>query len=313
MDNICHTLVGVAAARAGLNAKTRLATATLAISANLPDIDVLAFATGVPPVALRRGWTHGVLAQLLLPLLFAFVMRAWSQRKGPPADLRWLIALSYIGVFSHVFLDYLNTYGVRLLMPFSPEWFYGDAVFIVDPWLWLALGIGTFFSRGGPSTRTDAARSGRSQRAPARAGLAIATLYIAAMLLSAQAARAIVEQRWIEAVGSPPLKLMVGPVPINPLRKSIIVDAGDRYLRGSFAWYPRDLRFDPRDVPKNDRSPLVERARQQEPDFDAILLWSRFPYWRIEPDGDTTRVLLNDLRFPERQATFGATTTLRLR
>ena len=298
MDNICHTLVGVAAARAGLNAKTRLATATLAISANLPDIDVLAFATGIPPVALRRGWTHGVLAQLLLPLLFALVMRSWSQRKGPPADLRWLIALSYIGVFSHVFLDYLNTYGVRLLMPFSPEWFYGDAVFIVDPWLWLALGIGTFFSR-------------RSRRAPARAGLAIATLYIATMLLSAHAARAIVEQRWVEAVGSPPLKLMVGPVPINPLRKSIIVDAGDRYLRGTFAWYPRDLRFDTHDIPKNDRSPLVERARQQEPDFDFILLWSRFPYWRIEPDGGTTRVLLNDLRFPERQATFGASTTVR--
>ena len=298
MDNICHTLVGVAASRAGLNAKTRLATATLAISANLPDIDVLAFATGIPPVALRRGWTHGVLAQVVLPLVLALVMRAWSQRKGPPADLRWLIALSYIGVFSHVFLDYLNTYGVRLLMPFSPDWFYGDAVFIVDPWLWLALGIGTFFS-------------GRGHRAPARAGLAIATLYIATMLVSARAARAIVEQRWIEAMGSPPLKLMVGPVPVNSLRKTIIVDAGDRYLRGSFSWYPRDLRFDPRDVPKNDRSPLVERARQQEPDFDAILLWSRFPYWRFEPNGDATRVLLNDLRFPQRQATFGATTTLR--
>ena len=298
MDNICHTLLGVAASRAGLNAKTRLATATLAISANLPDIDVLAFATGIPPVALRRGWTHGVLAQLVLPLLFALVMRAWAQRKGPPADLRWLIALSYIGVFSHVFLDYLNTYGVRLLMPFSSEWFYGDAVFIVDPWLWLALGIGAFFSR-------------RGHRAPARAGLAIATLYIAAMLVSARVARSIVEQRWVDAIGSPPLKLMVGPVPFNPLRKTIIVDGGDRYLRGTFAWYPRDLRFDPRDVPKNDRSPLVERARQQEPDFNAILVWSRFPYWRFEPGGGTTTVLLNDLRFPERQTTFGASTTLR--
>ena len=311
MDNICHTLVGVAVSRAGLNAKTRLATATLAISANLPDVDVLAFATGIPPVALRRGWTHGVLAQLVLPLLFALVMRAWALRKGPPADLRWLIGLSYVGVLSHVFLDYLNTYGVRLLMPFSNEWFYGDAVFIVDPWLWLALGVGTFFSR--PSTRSPdhAARSGQARRAPARAGLAIATLYIATMLLSAHAARAIVEQRWVDAVGSPPLKLMVGPVPINPLRKTIIVDAGDRYLRGTFAWYPRDLRFDPRDVPKNDRSPLVERARQQEPDFNAILVWSRFPYWRFEPDATTTTVLLNDLRFPERQATFGASTTLR--
>ena len=297
MDNICHTLVGLAASRAGLNTKTRLATATLAISANLPDIDVLAFATGIPPVALRRGWTHGLLAQFALPLLFALAMHWWSRRKGPPGDLRWLIALSYVGVFSHVFLDYLNTYGVRLLMPFSNEWFYGDAVFIIDPWLWLALGAGIFFAR-------------RGHRQPAQAGLVIASLYIAAMLVSARAARGIVEARWIDTVGSSPLKLMVGPVPINPFRKTIIVDAGDRYMRGTFAWYPRDIRFDPRQIPKNDRAPLIDRARQQEPDFNAILVWSRFPYWRIDADADAARVFLNDLRFPEGQRGFGAATTI---
>ena len=297
MDNICHTLVGVAASRAGLNARTSFATATLAISANLQDIDVVAFATGIPPVALRRGWTHGVLAQIVLPVVFALVMHAWSRRKGKPANLPWLIALSYIGVLSHVFLDYLNTYGVRLLMPFSRDWFYGDAVFIIDPWLWLALGLGAFFAR-------------RGHRAPAVAGLAIATIYIAAMLFSARAARGIVEDRWADTFGSPPMALMVGPVPINPLRKSIIVDAGDHYLRGTFAWYPRDIRFDPNPVPKNDRSPLVAAARRHEPDFDAILVWARFPYWRIEPDGGVAHVSLNDLRFPERQRTFGATTTV---
>ena len=94
MDNICHTLVGVAASRAGLHAKTSFATATLAISANLQDIDVIAFATGIPPVALRRGWTHGVLAQVVLPVVFAFLMQAWSRRKGKPASLPWLIVLS---------------------------------------------------------------------------------------------------------------------------------------------------------------------------------------------------------------------------
>ena len=25
-------------------------------------------------------------------------------------------------------------------MPFSDRWFYGDTLFIVDPWLWLILG-----------------------------------------------------------------------------------------------------------------------------------------------------------------------------
>ena len=43
-------------------------------------------------------------------------------------------------MLTHPVLDWLNNYGIRLLMPFSPRWFYGDAVFIIDPWLWLALG-----------------------------------------------------------------------------------------------------------------------------------------------------------------------------
>src|SRR5436190_1230610 len=123
MDNVCHTLVGLAAARAGLDTKTRLATATLAISANLPDIDVLVFATNIPSVSFRRGWTHGPVAQLLLPLACAGVMwlvarHRTERQRDTPASFAWLLALSFIGVYTHVFLDYLNNYGVRLLMPF---------------------------------------------------------------------------------------------------------------------------------------------------------------------------------------------------
>ena len=306
MDNVCHTLVGLAASRAGLNTKTRLATATLAISANLPDIDVLAFASGIPAVALRRGWTHGILAQLLLPVACAAVMYAIGRRKGRPmaspvaAHFGWLLALSYIGVLTHVFLDYLNTYGVRLLIPISHEWFYGDSVFIIDPWLWVFLGLGALFA-------------GVRRRWPARVGLTLATIYIGGMLMSARAARTIVEDRWIETFGAPPMKLMVGPVPFNPLRKSIIVDTGDRYMRGAFGWYPRDIKFDPASIPKNDRSPWVAAARQQEPDFDAILVWSRFPYWLIAQEGERVHVSLRDARFPEGQRGFGASTTISTR
>ena len=57
-----------------------------------------------------------------------------------PAKAGPLFLLALVGTLSHPFLDWLNTYGVRLLMPFSARWFYGDALFIVDPFLWMVLG-----------------------------------------------------------------------------------------------------------------------------------------------------------------------------
>ena len=76
MDNFCHTLVGAAMSEAGLKQRTRYANATLMITANLPDIDVLSFVTDTNPISFRRGWTHGILAQLVLPVVFTAVIYA---------------------------------------------------------------------------------------------------------------------------------------------------------------------------------------------------------------------------------------------
>ena len=306
MDNVCHTFVGLAAARTGLNSTSRYATATLAIASNLPDIDALAFVADVPVVALRRGWTHGVLAQAVLPVAFAGVMWMLARRtahRAPPsahsgrrtAHFGWLTLLSYIGVLSHVGLDYLNNYGVRLLMPFSDRWFYGDSVFIVDIWMWLMLGAGVFLAR-------------RGRRWIAGAGIAAAAVYIALMVVSASRARAIVMDRWIETFGAPPASLMVGPMPLTPLRKNIIVDAGDGYVVGRFHWFPRHVNFNPAPILKNDMNPWVARAREQEPDFDYILVWARFPYYELEQDPKGVRVTLRDARFPRGIRGFSATT-----
>jgi hypothetical protein len=108
MDNLCHTLAGAAMGEAGLKTRTRFGNATLMVAANLPDIDVLVFATSAPAVTFRRGWTHGVLAMAVLPLLLTAFMMAWDRWRprrdtaGPPARLGMLLLLSYVGVGSHV-------------------------------------------------------------------------------------------------------------------------------------------------------------------------------------------------------------------
>lgn len=300
MDNLCHTLTGAALAEAGLKHRTRFASAALMIAANLPDVDVLAFATGIPPVALRRGWTHGVLAQALLPVLLTAVFVAVDRWRPPgrgsaPARTGALLLLGYIGVLSHVAMDWLNNYGVRLLMPFSGRWFYGDSVFIVDPWLWLMLAAGVVMAR----------RAGRPR--VAAIAIAIATAYIGAMVISARAARTYVIESWTAQAGGPPSKLMVGPVLINPFRKAVIVDAGDSYRRGTFTWFPRQLELTPAVVAKHDRDPAVIQA-QEDRRFRAMLVWARFPYYELTRDPDGVRVTVADMRFGPRL--FNATTVV---
>ena len=46
MDDLAHTLAGLALAEAGLERRTALGAATLVIGANLPDVDALAYAVG---------------------------------------------------------------------------------------------------------------------------------------------------------------------------------------------------------------------------------------------------------------------------
>jgi len=302
MDNVCHTLVGAAFGETGLKRQTRFGNVTLMIAANLPDIDVLVFATDLPSVAFRRGWTHGVLAQALLPvaLTAAMVGAARVFRAGddaPPVRVRGLLLLSYIGVLSHVALDLLNNYGVRLLMPFSNRWFYGDAVFIVDPWLWLTLGAGIWLTRR------------RGVAPAARHALTLAAVYIAAMCLNARLARNVVLDEWRATRGGDPVSLMAGPVPITPFERQLIVDGGLDYETGTLNLLSRRVTLDAV-VPKNDTDPRVARAREA-PHIRAFLVWSRFPFWTIEETSDGTRVSVSDLRFAGRGAPFVQSVVIR--
>ena len=164
MDPIAHTFAGAALAAAGLKRATPLATAALLIGANAPDVDGIAYFGGeFGSLAFRRGFTHGVLALALWPLLLTGLLLLWDRcvrlRRTPnaaPARAGPLLGLSALAVLTHPTLDWLNNYGLRWLMPFDGRWFYGDAVFIIDPWLWLVLG-GVAFVAYSASVRALAA------------------------------------------------------------------------------------------------------------------------------------------------------------
>jgi inner membrane protein len=310
MDNVCHTLVGAAMAEAGLKRSSAYASATLMIAANLPDVDVLVFATDVPPISFRRGWTHGVVAQALLPIGLVLLMMAWARWRGtgrsangsagatgPPLRAGVLLGLSYLALYSHLLLDFLNNYGLRVLAPIEWRWFYGDAVFIVDPWLWLALGAGVWVARR------------RGVPEPARIALGVAGGYILVMLVSATVSRTAVIRDWRAQRGYEPSALMVGPVPVSPFSHEVIIDAGDHYETGTYHFTSPRLRLNAERIPKNDRAAEVAAARDA-PTIRSFLVWSRFPYWEVERTDTGVRVTVRDVRFRVGGGQFAASTTL---
>jgi len=147
VDNLTHSLVGLAAAKAGLERQSPYATFVCVAAANLPDIDIVALARG-PAFYLQhhRGITHSIVGVLVLafafPLLFTAFVRVWARLGGrePRARLKGLLVCSLLLTVSHPLLDWTNSYGVRPLLPWDGRWFYGDLLFVIDPWVWLVLG-----------------------------------------------------------------------------------------------------------------------------------------------------------------------------
>ena len=158
MEPITHFLTGACLGRAGLNRKTALATLTLTLAAETPDLDVLSrFGGPAFGFAHHRGFTHSFLG---LPLdaavVVGFVYLIWRLRgrklKDPNLPPRWGLLFLYacLAGVSHILLDFTNNYGVRPFWPFSEKWYSWDIVFIFEPilfaFLLLGLIVPSFFS-----------------------------------------------------------------------------------------------------------------------------------------------------------------------
>jgi inner membrane protein len=301
VDNLCHTLAGAAMARSGLERRTPMAAATLMIGANLPDLDVLAIPF-VESVTFRRGITHGLPALVILPLLLTAGVLGydrWRARRDPErprAVPRQVLLLAVLGVLSHPVLDFMNSYGMRWLMPMRGTWFYGDALFIVDPWLLLLLGAAVWARRR--AVEAGAADPWRVARRLTAAAAAYVTLMLGASeYLRSRAA-------W--QLGMPPgvdrRILMVGPVPLLPHRREVVWLEGDEYRFARVSLLrPSQLEQTDPPLPIGDYHPAVHAAAQTEP-MRGFLDWSRFPYFRVDSTEAGMAVTAADARYSRRDA-----------
>jgi inner membrane protein len=332
LDPLTHTLVGANLASTRLGDKTPLAAAALIIGANLPDVDAILYFTGHQDLALgfRRGWTHGALALLVLPFLQTALLMLYARARRIDVHARWLLALSALAILTHPTLDWLNNYGMRWLMPFRGTWFYGDSVYIMDPWLWMFLGVGWLISRrptrmlvllfiffAAAIVWVVSRRSGAylpivamviitllgalvvkwnvRRHTAATIALAISVLYIGARMgihyYTADHVRRLLNAE----------RVMASPHPIDARLWDIVAQTGDVYRYGRFSWRaPAGLTLNPHQIPlpKDSRE---WRVAQNAPHVRGFMSWVRFPWYEIERSGGKTRVLIHDARYAVRR------------
>jgi inner membrane protein len=219
-----------------------------------------------------------------------------------------VLLLAGISVFTHPVLDSLNTYGVRWLMPFSQRWFYGDTLFIVDPWLWVVLATG--FALSGARRRSG--RRGWRLPRPARAALMISSGYIAAMALLGLMTRRLAARELTALTGERVEALMAGPAPLTPVNRDVVAAQGGLYRVAEFRWL-RQPHIDPASVRSYSRGRPTEPAVATASETELgrrFLSWARFPIIETERmPGGATLVHMIDLRYARRPgAGFGTVT-----
>ena len=149
MDNLTHSLVGAALAELALPAGAPRATRRTffvagVLAANLPDADLVYTRITPPPLGAllhHRGHTHTVAGLVVLGLAIAAVCLLPRIRDTIASARGRFWTLVAVALASHLVLDSWNSYGVHPFWPFSSRWFYGDAVYILEPWIWMLLGV----------------------------------------------------------------------------------------------------------------------------------------------------------------------------
>jgi len=266
-------------------------------------------------------------------------------REGPPMRPIMLLGIAFLGVWSHPLLDLLNTYGVRLLMPFSGTWFYGDTLFIIDPWFWLLAGAGVVLARSeswfgisgwillgtavtalittaevvpfflkviwliGLSAIIIVRWSGRHRGATQPIAFTLLSLlifYIAFMIAGSKMTASHARAQLNEG-GAEIRQVMANPLPARALLRTGVAASETHYYRFRMNWFrPESFERIGDPIPIEAPDSIVEAALNS-PDVRGFRNWMRFPDYEVEQLDDGWKVIIRDLRYvqPDQETAVG--------
>ena len=315
MEPITHFLTGACLSRAGFNRKTALATTTMTLAAEAPDLDVLGhFKGAVFGFAHHRGITHTLAGSPFiagLVVLLVYGCYRWKYRHGRVGDPpRWglLLLFAWIAVLSHILLDFTNNYGVRPFSPFYPRWYSWDIVFIVEPVLLAMLAAALALPRLFSLINEEIGARDRGPRGRTAAWLALAGMVLLWGVRDYEHRHAIAALEARTYNGAEPLRVSAFPYWVNPFRWVGVVETRDFFETMRVDSLTPDVdpdnrgqvRYKPEDTPATLAAKRSYLGR-------VYLDWAKYPITETEKlagPGGGYLVRFFDLRFlyPERQS-----------
>ncbi len=297
--------------RAGLNRTTALATLTVTLAAEAPDLDILSrFGGPAFGFAHHRGFTHSFLGVPLdAAVVVGFVYLLWRLRgrklKDPNLPPRWGLLFFYacLAGLSHILLDFTNNYGVRPFWPFSEKWYSWDIVFIFEPVLFGLLLFGLIVPSFFSLIDKEIGARHRGPRGRLAATLALVGVVLLWGLRDYEHRRAVSALAARTYQGADPLRVSAYPTMTNPFRWYGVVETP-----AFFALAPVDslgpevdpegrlqIRYKPAETP-------VTLAAKKSYLGRVYLDWAQYPITETEtlqpPEGGYI-VEFQDLRFAQ--------------
>ena len=303
--------------RAGLNRKTALATATLTLAAEAPDLDVLSrFGGPAFGLAHHRGFTHSFLGVPIdAAVVLGFIFLIWHVRgrkaKNPNLPPRWGLLFLYacLAGLSHILLDFTNNYGVRPFWPFSEKWYSWDIVFIFEPIMFSILLLGLIVPSLFSLVDREIGARTRGPRGRIAATLALAGVVFMWGLRDFEHRRAVGALAARTYEGAEPLQVSAYPALANPFYWHGVIETS------AFFALARVNSLNPEVDPEGDlkirykpeETPITLAAKKSYLGH-VYLDWAQYPITETEtlplPEGGYI-VNFQDLRFVQLPGLFG--------
>ena len=284
MDSITHIVLGACVGEALAGKKLgKHAMFWGALANTIPDVDVITsfWMSQADSLLAHRGFTHSILFALLFPFILAFILSRWHKNKLMLFKDWWILIAS--GMFIHIFIDSLTSYGTGWFEPFSHHRVTMNVLFVADPFYTLSLLISfvaLLFIKG----------KKKSRKKWTNFGLWISTLYIGYAFIN----KAIIDSDFKKELSRQNVQYtnyFSTPAPLNNFLWYLVAKNDTGFFLGYHSMFDKTDEID-----LNYRSKNENLLSGLETDNDLLKL-KRFSkgYYSSEKVNDT--LFLNDLRF----------------